>query len=400
MKKLATHLINIALILAFLFGAYYVYQLSNKKKPEDLYRLQPVTMGDIEQNVTANGTINPVTLVNVGTQVSGRVKKIYADYNDQVKKGQILLELEDELFKAQIAQSLGNVKNNEASLELAKANEARMRNLLQQEYVSKQELDQAIQALKSAEAQLSTTKAQLKRDQTNYGYSIIKSPVAGVVVDRVVDVGQTVAASLQTPTLFKIAQDLSKMQIDTSYAEADIGRIRVGQTAKFNVDAFPNQNFEGMVKQIRLNPTNTANVVTYDVVISVDNPDQLLLPGMTAYVNINFAKHDNVLLVPNAALRYRPKNEEMKLAMKKDKKSDDNKAKTKSDGLGSGKVYVLRNNKPEMIRVKTSITNGKYTEIVTADIKPNEFVITADMSTDQKPGGSNAQGPSRPPRVF
>ena len=400
MKKLATHLINIALILAFLFGAYYVYQLSNKKKPEDLYRLQPVTMGDIEQNVTANGTINPVSLVNVGTQVSGRVKKIYADYNDQVKKGQILLELEDELFKAQIAQSLGNVKNNEASLELAKANEARMRNLLQQEYVSKQELDQAIQALKSAEAQLSTTKAQLKRDQTNYGYSIIKSPVAGVVVDRVVDVGQTVAASLQTPTLFKIAQDLSKMQIDTSYAEADIGRIRVGQTAKFNVDAFPNQNFEGMVKQIRLNPTNTANVVTYDVVISVDNPDQLLLPGMTAYVNINFAKHDNVLLVPNAALRYRPKNEEMKLAMKKDKKSDDNKAKTKSDGLGSGKVYVLRNNKPEMIRVKTSITNGKYTEIVTSDIKSNEFVITADMSTDQKPGGSNAQGPSRPPRVF
>jgi HlyD family secretion protein len=400
MKKLTTHLINIVLILAFLFGAYYVYQLSNKKKPEDLYRLQSVAMGDIEQNVTANGTIKPVTLVNVGTQVSGRVKKIYADYNDQVKKGQILLELEDELFKAQIAQSLGNVKNNEASVELAKANETRMQNLFQQEYVSKQELDQAIQALKSTQAQLSTTKAQLKRDQTNYGYSIIKSPVSGVIVDREVDVGQTVAASLQTPTLFKVAQDLSKMQIDTSYAEADIGRIQVGQTAKFNVDAFPNQNFEGVVKQIRLNPTNTANVVTYNVVISVDNPEQLLLPGMTAYVNINFAKHDNVLLVPNAALRYRPKNEEMKLAMKKDKKSDDNKAKTKNDGLGSGKVYVLRNNKPEMIRVKTSITNGKYTEIVTSDIKPNEFVITADMVTDQKPAGSNAQGPNRPPRVF
>jgi HlyD family secretion protein len=400
MKKLTTHLINIALILAFIFGAYYVYQLSHKKKPEDLYRLQPVTMGDIEQNVTANGTINPVSLVNVGTQVSGRVKKIYADYNVQVKQGQVLLELEDELFKAQIAASLGNVKNNEASLELAKANEARMRSLFEKEYVSKQELDQSVQALKSAEAQLSTTKAQLKRDQTNYSYSIIKSPVSGVVVDRVVDVGQTVAASLQTPTLFKIAQDLSKMQINTSFAEADIGRILVGQTAKFNVDAFPNKNFEGVVKQIRLNPTNTANVVTYDVVISVDNPEQLLLPGMTAYVNINFAKHENVLLVPNAALRYRPKNEELNLAMKKDKKSDDNKSKTKSDDLGSGKIYVLRNNKPEMIRVKTSITNGKYTEIVTSDIKPNEFVITADMATDQKPAGSNAQGPNRPPRVF
>ena len=398
MKKLTTHLINIALILAFIFGAYYVYQLSHKKKPEDLYRLQTVVSGDIEQNVTANGTINPVTLVNVGTQVSGRVKKIYADYNDQVKKGQILLELEDELFKAQIAQSVGNVKNNEASLELAKANEARMRSLFEKEYVSKQELDQSVQALKSAEAQLSTTKAQLKRDQTNYGYSIIKSPVAGVVVDRVVDVGQTVAASLQTPTLFKIAQDLSKMQIDTSFAEADIGRIQVGQVAKFNVDAFPNTNFEGVVKQIRLNPTNTANVVTYDIVISVDNPDQKLLPGMTAYVNITFAKHDNVLLVPNAALRYRPKNEDTMMALKKEDKKMD-KPKAEDDGLARGKVYILKDNKPQMVRVKTSITNGKFTEIISSELKPNDLVITGDMMGDQK-SGSSAQGPNRPPRVF
>jgi HlyD family secretion protein len=398
MKKLVHHLINIALILAFLFGAYYVYQLSHKKKPEDLYRLQTVVTGDIEQNVTANGTINPVTLVNVGTQVSGRVKKIYADYNDQVKKGQILLELEDELFKAQIAQSLGNVKNNEASIELARANEIRMRSLFEKEYVSKQELDQSVQALKSAEAQLSTTKAQLSRDQTNYGYSIIKSPVAGVVVDRVVDVGQTVAASLQTPTLFKIAQDLSKMQIDTSFAEADIGRIKVGQVAKFNVDAFPNTNFEGVVKQIRLNPTNTANVVTYNIVVSVDNPDQKLLPGMTAYVNITFAKHDNVLLVPNAALRYRPKNEETMMALKKaDKKAD--KPKAEDDGLARGKVYILKDNKPQMVRVKTSITNGKFTEIISSELKANDLVITGDMMGDQK-AGSSAQGPNRPPRVF
>jgi len=398
MKKLIHHLINIALILAFIFGAYYVYQLSHKKKPEDLYRLQTVVTGDIEQNVTANGTINPVTLVNVGTQVSGRVKKIYADYNDLVKKGQILLELEDELFKAQIAQSLGNVKNNEASIELARANETRMRSLFEKEYVSKQELDQSVQALKSAEAQLSTTKAQLKRDQTNYGYSIIKSPVAGVVVDRVVDVGQTVAASLQTPTLFKIAQDLSKMQIDTSFAEADIGRIQVGQVAKFNVDAFPNTNFEGVVKQIRLNPTNTANVVTYNIVVSVDNPDQKLLPGMTAYVNITFAKHDNVLLVPNAALRYRPKNEETMMALKKEDKKVD-KPKAEDDGLARGKVYILKDNKPQMVRVKTSITNGKFTEIISSELKANDLVITGDMMGDQK-AGSSAQGPNRPPRVF
>lgn len=398
MKKLVHHLINVALILAFIFGAYYVYQLSHKKKPEDLYRIQTVVTGDIEQNVTANGTINPVTLVNVGTQVSGRVKKIYADYNDQVKKGQILLELEDELFKAQIAQSVGNVKNNEASLELARANEIRMRSLFEKEYVSKQELDQSIQALKSAEAQLSTTKAQLKRDQTNYGYSIIKSPVAGVIVDRVVDVGQTVAASLQTPTLFKIAQDLSKMQIDTSFAEADIGRIQVGQIAKFNVDAFPNTNFEGVVKQIRLNPTNTANVVTYNIVVSVDNPEQKLLPGMTAYVNITFAKHDNVLLVPNAALRYRPKNEETMMALKKEDKKTDQ-VKKEDDGFVHGKVYILKDNKPKMVRVKTSITNGKFTEIISSELKANDLLITGDMMTDQK-SGPNSQGPNRPPRVF
>ena len=273
-----------------------------------------------------------------------------------------------------------------------------MRSLFEKEYVSKQELDQSVQALKSAEAQLSTAKAQLNRDQTNYGYSIIKSPVSGVVVDRVVDVGQTVAASLQTPTLFKIAQDLSKMQIDTSFAEADIGRIQVGQIAKFSVDAFPNNNFEGVVKQIRLNPTNTANVVTYDIVISVDNPDQKLLPGMTAYVNITFAKHNNVLLVPNAALRYRPKNEETMMALKREANKTE-KPKSEEDGLARGKVYILKDNKPQMVRVKTSITNGKFTEIISSELKPNDLIITGDMMTDQKPG-SSAQGPNRPPRVF
>lgn len=293
---------------------------------------------------------------------------------------------------------MGNVKNNEASLELAKANEIRMRNLFEKEYVSKQELDQSIQALKSAEAQLSTTKAQLKRDQTNYGYTIIRSPVSGVIVDRMIDVGQTVAASYQTPTLFTIAQDLSKMQINTTFAEADIGNIKSGQLAKFNVDAFPNKNFEGIVKEIRLNAMHTSNVVTYNVVISVDNSDQILFPEMTAYVNITFAKHENVLLVPNAALRYRPKNEETIMALKKEDKKAVN-PKAEEDGLARGKVYILKDNKPYMVRVKTSITNGKFTEIISSELKPNDLVITSDMMGDQK-SGSTAQGPNRPPRVF
>lgn len=392
------HLLNIALILAFIFGATYVYKLSNKKKPEDLYRIERVTLGDIEQNVTANGTISPVTMVNVGTQVSGRVKKIYADFNDQVKQGQMLLELEDDLFKAQIEQSRGNVKNFEASVELAKANEARMRSLFEKEYVSKQDLDQAMQALKSSEALLISAKAKLRLDQTNYGYSIIKSPVSGVVIDRVVDEGQTVAASLQTPTLFKIAQDLSKMEIDTSFAEADIAKIKVGQSVKFTVDAYPNNNFVGVVKQIRLNPVNTANVVTYNIVISVENQEGLLLPGMTAYVTINFAKHEKVLLVPNAALRYKPKNENLNLTAKGNEASR-NRDKAKKEGYGSGKIYILRDNKPVMIRVSTSLTNGKLTEVVSSEIKEDDLIITGDLVSDQK-SASGTQGPNRPPRVF
>lgn len=398
MKRIIHHLINIALILAFIFGATYVYKLSNKKKPEDLYRLERVTLGDIEQNVTANGTINPVAMVNVGTQVSGLVKNIYADFNDQVKEGQILLELEDNLFKAQIDQSRGNVKNCEASFELAKANEARMRALFEKEYVSKQELDQAVQALKSSEALLISAKAKLSLDQTNYGYSIIKSPVSGIVIDRVVDVGQTVAASLQTPILFKIAKDLSKMEIDTSFAEADIAKIQVGQSVKFSVDAYPNRTFEGTVKQIRLNPVNTANVVTYNIVILVENQEGLLLPGMTAYVAINFARHEKVLLVPNAALRYQPKNENLSLIAKKNEVSRDG-DKKKKEGYGVGKIYALRDNKPFMIRVNTGITNGKLTEVISSEIKENDLIISGDLMSDQK-SRSGAQGPSRPPRVF
>ena len=398
MKKIVHHLINIALIIAFIFGATYVYKLSHKKKAEDLYRLERVTFGDIDQNVMANGTINPVIVVNVGTQVSGLVKKIYADFNDQVKQGQVLLELEDNLFKAQIEQSKGNVRNCEAAVELAKANEARMRSLFEKEYVSKQELDQAVQALKSSQALLMTAKAKLDLDQTNYGYSIIKSPVSGIVIDRVVDVGQTVAASLQTPILFKIAQDLSKMEIDTSFAEADIAKIQVGQTVKFSVDAYPHNNFAGVVKQIRLNPVNTANVVTYNIVILVENQEKLLLPGMTAYVTVNFARHEKVLLVPNAALRYQPKNENFNLNAKK-YESSRNRDEEKKEGYGLGKIYMLRDNKPVMIKVNTGITNGKLTEVISSEIKENDLIITGDLVSDQKQR-SGAQGPSRPPRVF
>lgn len=405
MKKIIQNSLLSLVVLALLAGAYYFYQAKNQLHPEDLYKFADISQGDIEQAVSANGTINPVTLVSVGTQVSGRVSKLYVDFNDKVEKGQVLLELDDALFTAQIAQSQGNVRNAEASVELAKANEARIRSLFEQEYVSRQELDQSVQALKSAQAQLATSRAQLQRDRTNLSYSIIRSPVSGIVIDRQIDIGQTVAASFQTPTLIKIAQDLSKMQIDTSFAEADIGNIKVGQVAKFSVDAFPNLNFEGMVKQIRLNPVTTSNVVSYNVVISVDNPEQILLPGMTAYVSIVFAKHDNVLLVPNAALRFKPKqddgespanggagkNREAKRGGGIKPAAD----KQNADGLGRGKVFVLEDGKPVMHEVKVGITDGKFTEIIAQDLQVGNQVITGTAQTDEKSGNS-----MRAPRMF
>ena len=212
MKKLLhSPIVLFFLALAVITAGVATYRQLYMVAPELQYRLQAVEKGEISQTVSANGTINPVTLVNVGTQVSGTVKKLYVDFNSKVEKGQVLLELDDALLAAQQKQSLANVQSANATLELAAANEARMRSLFAQEYVSRQELDTAVQARKAAEAQLQLAQATVEKDRANLAYSIIRSPVSGVVVDRSVDVGQTVAASLQTPTLFKIAQDLSRM---------------------------------------------------------------------------------------------------------------------------------------------------------------------------------------------
>ena len=399
MQKTIKKIILFAVLIGLVAGGYYYFQKRTTVPLEQRFRLQTITQGDVAQSVSANGTLNPVTLISVGAQVSGRVSKLYVDFNDHVEKGQILLELDDALFAAQIAQSQGAVQNVQASVDLAQANEARMQTLYAQEYVSKQELDQATQALKSTRAQLATARGQLQRDKTNQSYSVIRSPVSGVVVDRVVDVGQTVAASFQTPTLIKIAQDLSKMQIDTSFAEADIGNIKVGQAVKFNVDAFPNRSFNGVVKQLRLNPTVTSNVVTYNVVVSVDNPEQILLPGMTAYVNIMVNKHDNVLLVPNAALRFKPKLDDTQSngsasagKASTDKNIDANQSnngqmrgrkKASQDVISRGKIYIIADGKLTPIEVKTGISDGRTTEISSPKLTVNDKVIVGENQTDE-----------------
>jgi len=324
------------------------------------YRFAPVTTADVTQTVSANGTLNPVVLVNVGTQVSGTVVKLDADFNDRVKAGQILLELDPALLAAQVAQDEANLASAQASQELAKANEARAATLWQQDSIAKQEVDTTVQLRKAAQAQVAQVIAQLAKDRTNLSYSVIRSPVAGVVVNRAVDLGQTVAASFQTPTLFQIAQDLRKMQIDSSFAEADIGSIKVGQAVQFSVDAFPNRSFAASVKQVRLNATTQQNVVTYDVVVAVDNPDLILMPGMTAYVNVIVAQHAHVLAVPNAALRFRP--------AEVDAASAKTKAPQGSAAGIDGIIYARQGNKLRPVPVKVGISDGHVTEITAASL--------------------------------
>ncbi len=354
--------------------------------PEQQYRVQPLEKGDISQTVSANGTINPVSLVNVGTQVSGTVKKLYVDFNSKVQKGQILLELDDALLSAQLKQSRASVQSAMASLELTTANEARMRNLFALEYVSRQELDTAVQAKKAAEAQLQLTRATVEKDQANLAYSVIRSPVSGVVVDRTVDVGQTVAASLQTPTLFKIAQDLSKMQIDANFAEADIGNIRVGQEVRFTVDAFAGRSFKGEVKLVRLNPTTLQNVVTYDVVINVSNPEHILLPGMTAYVSITVAERKGVLIAPNAALRFKPASGgNQKAADAQPGNAANGGVQKNKRDIFSGKVYVLKNGVLTPVTVSLGITDGRNTEILDGVLNTGEPLVVGESQASSKP---------------
>ena len=246
--KNSTLILLAALVLAVLATAYGLLRAFSQPSLEERYRLQTIDKGDITQSVSANGTLNPVVLVNVGTQVSGTVTRLFVDFNDKVEKGQPLLELDRSLFEAQSRQSEASIGNVAATLDLARANEARMQALFKEEYVSRQELDQAIQARRSAEAQLRQAQAAADKDKVNLGYTVIRSPVSGIVVDRVIDLGQTVAASYQTPTLIKIAQDLSEMRIDSSFAEADVGKIKEGQKVRFTVDAFPDRQFSGEVQ--------------------------------------------------------------------------------------------------------------------------------------------------------
>lgn len=366
--------------LALLFFAGFSWLGKSKAPEEPRYKTETVERGAITQSVSANGTLNPVTMVNVGTQVSGTVKSINADFNQEVKAGQVLAVLDPALFQAALGQSSANFANARAQLKLAQAEEARFRSLVAQEYASRQELDRAVAAREQAEAAVRLAQAQVSRDRTNLNLSVIRSPVSGTVIDRQVDVGQTVAASFQTPTLYRIGKDLTRMQIDSTVAEADIGLIKLGQQVEFLVDAFPDEQFTGRVEQIRLNAKTEQNVVTYNVVVSVANLELKMLPGMTANIKVNIQTRDNVLMAPSAALRFRPQS-------KPDDAGESGKS-GKGKKAGGPAVYKLANGEPARVPVKIGITDQKMTEILSGDLKPGDEVVVADMSAKKNGGGT------------
>lgn len=361
----------IGLILLLLLGGGAYWAFGSKEKAQTRYKTQAVDTGDIKQVITANGTLNPVVLVNVGTQVSGTVKRLHVDFNATVQPGQVLAELDPALFQAALHQSEANQANAEAGLKLARAKEKRAHELLGKNFISQTAMDEAAQALEAAQAQSRLARAQVERDRINLRYAVIRSPISGVVVARSIDVGQTVAASFQTPTLFQIAKDLRDMQIDSSVAEADVGAIFVDQAVRFTVDAFQDKNFKGKVKQIRLNPTVQQNVVTYNVVVGVDNSENLLLPGMTAHVKISVAEAVQVLRVPNTALRFKPEVPE--------EEGDKTKKRERKKKEESTLVYRLEgDDKLVPVKVKLGISDGAMTELKEGELKAGDKLVTKD----------------------
>ncbi|HEX3109806.1 MAG TPA: efflux RND transporter periplasmic adaptor subunit, partial [Thermoanaerobaculia bacterium] len=283
-----------------------VLSCKGRGKTDEQYKTEKASRGDVTMTITATGTLSAVTTVQVGSQVSGVISRLYADFNSHVKKGQLLAELDPTPFQQTVEQRQADVTKAQVEAANAKITFDRQKRLTAAGLAAQADLDSAKAAYEGAQAQVAQARAALSSAQTNLHYTKIVSPIDGVVVDRAYDVGQTVAASFQAPTLFQIAQDLTKMQVQADVDQSDIGRIQVGQFSRFTVDSYPDEMFRGRISQIRLNATVSQNVVTYPVIIEVPNPDEKLRPKMTANVTISVARVQNVLRIPNAALRFRP----------------------------------------------------------------------------------------------
>jgi HlyD family secretion protein len=340
--------------------------------------------------------LNPVVNVQVGSQVSGNIQKLFADFNSEVKAGQTVAQIDPALFQAAVTQAEGDLATAQAALELAKVNATRIEQLFKQKNSSQQDLDSAVAALHQAEGGVKIKQGALDKAKADLEHCTITSPVDGVVISRSVDVGQTVAASLQAPVIFQIANDLTKMQIDSNVAEADVGAVEVGQDVDFTVDAFPTRTFHGKVVQVRNAPITVQNVVTYDTVIGVNNSDLKLKPGMTANVSIIIAHKDNVLQLKNAALRFRPPDASAATAPSQPRPAGTPGGQgARPAGARERKpertVYVLSFARPKPAQIKTGISDGIVTE-VTDGLKEGDNVVTAELTSP----ASSSSPPANP----
>jgi len=365
-----------ALIIMFALLAYLaLYRTKVSFNIRD-FDTDVVQIGDIEKVITANGTINPVKVVNVGTQVSGTIVKIYVDYNDVVKKGQRLAELDTSILRQEVLESESALKKAKADLDLSKLNYERTKELFKNNYIAKVELDQAETALKNSQEEYNIAKSKLDVAKINLNYAIITSPVSGVIISREVDVGQTVASSFSAPTLFEIAEDLTKMQIETSITEGDIGSMKNGQQINFTVDSFPNRMFAGKIRQIRLKPSTESNVVVYNVIIDINNKDKILMPGMTAYVSIPIGGVKNVKKISAVALKFNPTPSILK-AMGIESKPE------KKDGKVI--LYKLVGDKAIPIYVGVGLVNLSQAEIESDSLEKGDVIISnSTMLNKQK----------------
>jgi len=368
----------IVLIAVIVIAALF---FKGKVKTQASYITQPAQQLDITEKITATGQINPISTVNIGSQVSGTISEIYVDYNSEVKKDQLLAQIDPALFQATVDKNRANlevakaqVKVSENNIIYFKKDLERKKKLNASQYASVKDLDLAEKEYNNAVAQLALQKAtvqqaqaQLEAAETELRYTRIISPIDGIVVSKEVEVGQTVAASFQTPTLFYVAEDLEKMQIEASVVEADIAKVAVGQKVEFSVDSFPDEIFEGIVTQVRNEAINTSNVVTYEVIIEVDNHNLKLKPGMTANVEIIAADKKGVLTVPNKALRFYITDDAGKTQRYKDKG-----------------VWILKNGKPERIVVTVGISDDENTEILSGNLKSGDKVITEQSDSVEK----------------
>jgi HlyD family secretion protein len=404
MKKNRKRVLWIAAILVAAVAGWLGYSAWKKKSAAKVsWITAPVERGDVRVTVTATGSLKAVTAVEVGTQVSGTIAALYADFNSKVKKGQVLARIDTTLLYASLQDARSSLERVSALNQQAADELKRMRSLFARELVSQAELDQAVASARVAAANLTSARSGVERARINLRYAIITSPIDGIVLSRAVEIGQTVAASFSTPTLFSLAGDLKEMRVQAAVDEADIGRVKEGQTATFTVDAYPEETFTGRVEQVRLQPTLTQNVVTYDVVLRVPNEDLRLMPGMTANLTITVSGVEDVLHVPSAALRFSPPGARRARGEGGARAPGDG---PRSGGKDAGRVFVLEGGKPRPVAVATGMTDGSRTE-VTGDLREGTPVITGVVSADapaqagapfgmqQRPRGAGGGGGGR-----